>query len=66
MIAYFNRSTKKIDVLCSRYEQFDGYGRRHPDDLEAKRKLFFRWLNPVCVGDTFLPNSAEAPAKVLR
>lgn len=66
MIPYFNRTTRKIDVLCSKYEQFDGHGSRRPHDLEVKKELLFRWLNPVCVSDTFLPDSADAPAKVLR
>ena len=68
LIAHFNRKTRKIDLKCSKFEQFDGFGAdsKGPHDLEAKRDLLFRWANPVCKGNTFLEDSKDARALVLR
>lgn len=76
MIAHFNMNTMELDVKCSKFEQFDGFeakedkgntgGRARPHNFEAKRDLFFRWLNPICQGNTFLEDSKDAPEFVLR
>lgn len=76
MIAHFNLETGGLDIKCSRFEQFDGFeakedtgsidGRARPHEFETKRDMFFRWLNPICQGDTFLEDSKDAPELVLR
>ncbi|KAF6227637.1 hypothetical protein HO173_012077 [Letharia columbiana] len=76
MIAHFNMKRKTLDIKCSGFEQFDGFeakentgttdGCARPHDFEAKRDLFFRWLNPICQGDTYLKDSEDAPEMVLR
>lgn len=76
MIAHFNLDTKRLDVKCSKFEQFDGFearedtsskdGRVRPHDFEAKRDLFFRWLNPTCQGNTYLEDTKDAQERVLR
>ena len=76
MIAHFNLNTNTLDVKCSKFEQFDGFeakegtesedGRARPQDFEAKRDLFFRWLNPVCQGRTYLEDTKDGQELVLR
>ena len=76
MIAHFNLNTNTLDVKCSKFEQFDGFeakkgtgsedGRVRPHDFEAKRDLFFRWLNPICQGDTYLEDTKDGQELVLR
>lgn len=80
MIAHFNQKTMKLDLKCSKFQQFDGFearagetgkkrhtsDRARPHDFNAKRDLFFRWLNPVCKGETFLKDSEDAPEVVKR
>ena len=77
IIAHFDVNTMQLDVKCSPLEQFNGFGQEEdgeghltggpsrPPDFEAKRDLFFRWLNPICQGDTYLKDSKGAPEMVL-
>ena len=78
IVAHFNINTMQLDVKCTPLEQFNGFGQEEdgegrpagspsrPQDFEAKRDLFCRWLNPICQGDTFLKDSVDAPEMVLR
>lgn len=76
MIAHFNLETHTVDVKCSKFEQFDGFeakegtkskdGRARPQDFEAKRDLFVRWLNPICQGKTYLEDTKDGQELVLR
>ena len=76
MIAHFNLDTHTVDVKCSKFEQFDGFeakegteskdGRARPQDFEAKRDLFVRWLNPICQGKTYLEDTKDGQELVLR
>ena len=77
MIAHFNLDTMKLDLKCSKFQQFDGFEkiegkqedtvvRMRPDDFNSKRDLFFRWLNPICKGDTYLIDSEEGPGFILE
>ena len=76
MIAHFNLDTGELDLKCSKFEQFDGFeakegegsrnGRVRPHDFEEKRDLFFRWLNPICQGNTYLEDTKEGEELVLR
>lgn len=77
MIAHFNLDTMELDLKCSNFKQFDGFEKmkgqkedivvrvRH-DDFSSTRDLFFRWLNPICKGDTYLKDSEEGPGMVLE
>ena len=78
MIAYFNLKEGTFDVKCSKFEKFDGFeakeniagggrdNRVRPHDFEAKRDLFFRWLNPICQGDTYLEDTKDGQEMVMR
>ena len=81
MIAHFNLKEGTFDVKCSKFEQFDGFevkentggeitgsrdNRVRPRDFEAKRDLFFRWLNPICQGDTYLEDTKDGQEMVMR
>ena len=69
MIAHFNPETKILHIKSSKFEQFNGFekkentgskdGRARPADFEAKRDLFFRWLNPICQGNTYLEDTKD-------
>ena len=76
MIAHFNLVEGSFDVKCSKFEQFDGFeakentggrdSRVRPKDFEAKRDLFFRWLNPICQGKTYLEDTKDGQEMVMR
>ena len=75
MIAYFNLKETTFDIKCSKFEQFDGFeakentgrdNRVRPADFEAKRDLFFRWLNPIYQGDTYLEYTKDGQEMVMR
>lgn len=76
MIAHIDRDNMRLTVKCSKFEQFNGFeakagkgktkNRARPRDFDAKRDLFFRWLNPTCHGETFLEDSKNAPDMVMR
>ena len=56
MIAHFDKEIRRIVIKCSPFYQFDGYWDQddatRPRDFDTVKDLFFRWLNPVCRGDT--------------
>lgn len=74
MIAHIDRATMALNVKCSKFEKFDGFAAREgegdtgarPCDFDARKDLFFRWLNPTCHGETFLEDSRDAPEMVMR
>ena len=77
MIAHFNLKEGSFDIKCSKFEQFDGFeakegntggrdNRVRPQDFEAKRDLFFRWLNPICQGETYLEDTKDGQEMVMR
>ena len=76
MIAHFNLSTDTFEIKCSKYQQFDGFevkenignqvSRTRPHDFEAKRDLFFRWINPTCQGDTYLEDTKDGAELIQR
>lgn len=76
MIAHINRATMALNVKCSKFEKFDGFEAREeegdtedcarPCDFDARKDLFFRWLNPTCHGETFLEDSRDALEMVMR
>ena len=77
MIAHFNLKEDTFDIKCSKFEQFDGFeakeentggedNRVRPQDFEAKRDLFFRWLNPTCQGETYLEDTKDGQEMVMR
>ena len=68
MTAHIDPTTMKVQIRSSKLVQFDGFisEDERPRDLEKTRNLFFRWLNPVCLGTTELEDSRNAPERVLR
>ena len=77
MIAHFNLKESTFNIKCSKFEQFDGFeakeeniggrdNRVRPQDFEAKRDLFFRWLNPICQGETYLEDTKDGQEMVMR
>ena len=50
-----------------RDENTEGRNNRvRPQDFEAKRDLFFRWVNPICQGGTYLEDTKDGQEMVMR
>ena len=66
--ANINPKSGKVYIRCSSLVQFDGFKSpdERPETLIKTRDHFFRWLNPICQGETELEDSKNAPELVLR
>lgn len=69
MIAHFDRCNDRLVIKSSPYVQFDGYGaagETRPKDFDKQKDLFFRWMNPICHGNTYIEDPEYGPELVMR
>lgn len=70
MIAHYDTASDQLVIKHSPYVQFDGYGaansEKRPKDFDTQKDLFFRWINPVCQGNTYVDDPDYGPEMVMR